>query len=97
MTVRIESNRVLIEGSVKTLNEFREVQDQIETVLKNSPERLELEMMDSELLTSSMIGYLLKLAKKDHVAIHVKTNSRELKRFVAMMKLESVLKLEMVG
>ena len=64
MQIHIRDNRLVITGNVKSIQDSEEIKRALQDIAKDHI-NIELILLDSISLTSSVIGFLVKLAQKD--------------------------------
>ena len=65
------SNQVMITGNVKSVDDSIKIKEAISGVLARGNRSVELNLVDSLSLTSTTIGYLMKLVNQDQVKLSV--------------------------
>ena len=77
MEIKIRSNTMSIAGNIKSISDFQEIKNSLES-MKSSNAHINLEILDSISVTSSVIGYLNKLVLKDKINLSVKVGNKQL-------------------
>ncbi|MDR2884693.1 MAG: hypothetical protein LBV09_06250 [Deferribacteraceae bacterium] len=65
----IGSSELVINGSIKSVTDYQEVKRIMTDMLRDSGKEITIRMPDSISITSSVIGYFLKLVYQDNVKI----------------------------
>ena len=90
--VRSESVDVVVTGTIKTVSDTQAIKD---AVLKANTSHLDvpirLLLQDSFIITSSLIGFLIKGIKMDHYALIVEGGSLELYEMLEDMNLIEIM------
>lgn len=77
MKVRKEGNSVVIEGNIKTIGDFQAIKHILDEMILDVS-AINIILLDSISITSSVIGYLTKLVHKDKVNISLSIENKEL-------------------
>jgi len=77
MEIKIHSNRVIIEGNMKSIDDFQMIKSAVD-VLTATRKDIYIEIVDSLSITSSIIGYLNKLVLQDSIKIQLLAKSEQL-------------------
>ncbi len=77
MTLIQEGNRLNIEGNIKSTKDFEEIEAAVEGLL-NGYESIILNITDSMSLTSSVIGYLVKVVNENGKKVYLNVGSNDL-------------------
>jgi hypothetical protein len=77
MEIKIHSNRVTIEGNMKSIDDFQKIKAAVD-VLTATRKDIYIEIVDSLSITSSIIGYLNKLVLQDSIKIQLLAKSEQL-------------------
>jgi hypothetical protein len=90
--VRSESVDVVVTGTIKTVSDTQAIKD---AVLKAHTSHIDvpirLLLQDSFIITSSLIGFLIKVIKMDHYALIVEVGSLELYEMLEDMNLIEIM------
>ena len=77
MEIKVSSNTMSITGNIKSISDFQEIKNSLESMkLPNAD--INIEIVDSISVTSSVIGYLNKLVLKDKIKLSVKVGNKQL-------------------
>lgn len=77
MECKANGNKIKISGNIKSIDHFQTILHNIETLKKNYRE-LEIHILDSISLTSSVIGYFSKLVHADKLSLKVLVSDMQL-------------------
>ena len=72
MKIEVNGNIVTIHGNIKSIKDHEDIKSVLDG-LKNSYKTITLNVVDSISMTSSVIGYLMKLAN-DGITININVN-----------------------
>lgn len=96
MEVKIESNSVMVNGSVATISDFHKVREVIDQMKKDNTQGFVLKLYDTHHMTSALLGHLLKIRQKDGVPVKIYTNSDSLLSLLKKMELSDVFAAELI-
>ena len=77
MEIKIHSNRVTIEGNMKSIDDLQKIKSEVDK-LTLSHKEIYIEIVDSLSITSSIIGYFNRLILQDNIKIHLLAKSEQL-------------------
>jgi len=91
MEISIESSSITITGNIKSISDFQEIKQSVDSVIANN-KSIVLNIVDSLSITSSIIGYLNKLVLKDNIDIHMNVGDEQLLHLLDDLNLVSTFK-----
>ena len=91
MEISIESSSITITGNIKSISDFQEIKQSVDSVIANNSS-IVLNIVDSLSITSSIIGYLNKLVLKDNIDIHMNIGDEQLLHLLDDLNLVSTFK-----
>jgi hypothetical protein len=97
LTIKNNSSttEIIIEKNIKSLSDNDEIKIAIEDVWSMNDEKpIEIHIKDSFIITSSVIGFLIKFIKKDKIPITLYITNSELYEMLDDMNLVSVLNIK---
>lgn len=74
MDISANGNKVVITGNIKSIQDYKAIKETLESVSSNE-KSVEIEVVDSISMTSSVIGYMNKLVQKDGIALELRVGS----------------------
>jgi hypothetical protein len=89
MEIQIQSNVVNIRGNIKTMQDYQQIKESLDTLSKTQ-KTIIINMLDSISITSSVIGYLNKLVLKDKINLSINVSSSTLKELFDDLNLTSL-------
>ncbi|MCK4874391.1 MAG: hypothetical protein KAS26_00955 [Sulfurimonas sp.] len=95
MEISIESSSITITGNIKSISDFQEIKQSVDSVIANN-KSIVLNIVDSLSITSSIIGYLNKLVLKDNIDIHMNIGDEQLLHLLDDLNLVSTFKAKRV-
>lgn len=94
MECKAVGNHVKIEGNIKSTSHFQTIFNEIESLIKNNYKELEIHILDSISLTSSVIGYFSKLVHADNIDVKVYVSDSQLYDLLEDLGLLNTLKVK---
>jgi len=95
MEIASSSNNVTINGNIKSVGDFQEIKKHLDEII-NEHKTIKLNIVDSLSITSSVIGYLNKLVKKDNITIHLNVGNKQLFELLSDLNLTSVFNTKVI-
>ena len=89
MQISAEDNIVTIYGNIKTISDYRSIKETVDAIVSQT-RSVTLVIPDSLSMTSSVIGYLNKLAQGDGVKVTLKVGNAELMELLNELDLQSI-------
>ena len=86
MEITTSSNTVTINGNIKSINDFQDIKNTIDSV-KSSNTSITLVLEDSISITSSVIGYLNKIVLKDKITLNTRVGNPQLMELLSDLSL----------
>ena len=77
MEIEVVENRVTIKGNIKSIADQQKIKSVIDGIA-GSYRSINLDIVDSMSMTSSVIGYFNKIALKDGIKISMSVGNRQL-------------------
>ena len=91
MEISSSSNNLTITGNIKSVSDFQSIKSSLDEMLKTS-KNVNVNILDSLSMTSSVIGYFNKLILKDGVGISMSIGDAKLIELLRDLNLESLFK-----
>lgn len=95
MHLRKEKNTIIVEGNIKTIQDSETLKSEIKDVSKEC-DAIELVLQDSISITSSVIGFLVKLSQKDKKDITLKVTNETLYELLHDLNLHTIFHIQKV-
>ncbi len=90
--------QVFITGSVKTIDETREAREVLDDIVqKNNAPQIEIYLKEVDVITSSLIGVLIKMIYGENIKMSVITDSNKLYTLLDRLNLVSTLNIRMAA
>jgi len=77
MEISTNSNRVIIEGNIKSNSDFQSIRATVDSLVATH-KTIIVDVKDSLSFTSSIIGYFNKLVLKDKIDVSINVGNKEL-------------------
>jgi len=94
MECKAVGNQVKISGNIKSTSHFQTIFTEIESLLKNNIKELDIYILDSISLTSSVIGYFSKLVYSNNIDLKIFVSDPQLYELLEDLGLIDVLKVK---
>jgi len=91
MEISISSNIITITGNVKSVSNFQELKQNIDSVVSQH-KSITINIKDSLSITSSVIGYFNKLVLKDRIDLNMNVGNSQLLELLDELSLVAVFK-----
>ena len=72
------SNEIIITGNIKSIEDSMEIKKTINTIVQDGAKNVLLRIQDSFAMTSTVIGYLMKLVNVDKVTVSLLVGDQRL-------------------
>ncbi|MGE4319059.1 MAG: hypothetical protein AB7E96_09190 [Deferribacterales bacterium] len=73
-----DKNRIIITGDVKSLDNYSEIRKSIQEFIDTGEKYLTVDIADSMIITSSLIGYFTKIIHADGIKLTIVVHSERL-------------------
>lgn len=91
MEIEASSNNITIKGNIKSVSDFQHIKQVVDGVVASYKE-ININIIDSLSITSSIIGYLNKLVLKDNINIYMNVGNDQLLHLLDDLNLVSTFK-----
>ncbi|GAB1535474.1 hypothetical protein ADMFC3_11050 [Geovibrio sp. ADMFC3] len=71
MEINVHDRQVEIKGNIKTLENYMTIKEVVQSMVDRGADSITFIIEDSLSMTSSVIGYLMKLVNVDRIHIHM--------------------------
>lgn len=93
VSVLYEENSVQIIGNVKNIDDYAIVKNALMNMLDSGKQSFEVQFVDSSSITSSVIGFMLKLINVDKAELKIAAGDKKLFELLDELELKEVFKL----
>jgi len=91
MELEVSSNTLIIKGNIKSINDFQNIKQKVDAMIVQN-KLININILDSLSITSSVIGYFNKLVLKDNIDIHMNIKNEQLLHLLDDLNLISTFK-----
>lgn len=91
MEIEASSNNITINGNIKSVSDFQHIKQVVDGVIASYKD-ININIIDSLSITSSIIGYLNKLVLKDNINIYMSVGNDQLLHLLDDLNLISTFK-----
>jgi len=95
MEISTNSNRVTIEGNIKSNADFQSIRTTVDSLIRTHKSII-IDVKDSLSFTSSVIGYFNKIILKDKIDVSINVGNVDLYNLLDDLNLVSTFKLKKV-
>jgi hypothetical protein len=95
MNISTNSNRITIEGNIKSVGDFQTIKSSVDSLLSTN-KSIVVEIKDSLSITSAVIGYFNKLILKDKINMQIHVGNAQLYELLDDLNLTSVFNLKKI-
>jgi hypothetical protein len=78
MEIRSNGKHIDIKGNIKTVENYMTIKEEVQKIVDRGTDKLDFTIRDSLSMTSSVIGYLMKLVKVDGIHITMQIEDERL-------------------
>lgn len=93
MNISTNSNKITIEGNIKTIGDFQTIKNSVDAVV-SANKSIIIDIKDSLSLTSAVIGYFNKLILKDKIGFELNVADKQLYDLLHDLNLTTVFNLK---
>jgi hypothetical protein len=88
--VSVEENSVKIKGNIKSIDDYLTVKNSLQELVDSGCRSIDICFLDSVSITSSIIGYMLKLINIDKIELTVAAGDKKLITLMEELELHNV-------
>ena len=93
MEISTVSNIVKINGNIKSVNDYQTIKNTLDSLVARE-KSIDIEILDSISITSSVIGYFTKLVQKEGIDLSIKVGNENLMELFDDLNLVSLFKVK---
>jgi hypothetical protein len=90
MEIKSSNNNLFISGNIKSIAHYRTIEQEVDKLI-NSVNNIQIHILDSISLTSSVIGYFCKMVDNNDVAISLFVKDENLHELLNELNLIALL------
>jgi len=91
MEIKTSQNNILIEGNIKNVEHYHSITSAVDTLLQSASDEIRIYILDSISITSSVIGYLCKIIKSNHISFSLYVADENLHNLLDELNLTTLL------
>ncbi len=91
MELEVSSNNLVIKGNIKSVSDFQNIKQSVDAMVVQH-KLININIVDSLSITSSVIGYFNKLVLKDNIDLHMNVKNEQLLNLLDDLNLASTFK-----
>lgn len=92
ITISITDNVLRVRGQVQNISDYAIMREKVVNLMNEGKKELKIIFEESHAITSSVIGFLLKIAQKDKVNIHIVAKNEDLYLLFEILGLIDIFK-----
>ena len=85
--IKSNENTIEITGNVKTIEDYEQIKQVIDSMVDNGIKDINFKLLDSFSLTSSVIGYLIKIINLEGVRLTTYISDKRLMKLLSSLNL----------
>ncbi|MDD5372751.1 MAG: hypothetical protein PHO62_04930 [Sulfurimonas sp.] len=93
MELEVSSNTLVIKGNIKSVSDFQNIKQSVDAMVTQH-RHINVNILDSLSITSSVIGYFNKLVLKDNIDMHMNVKNEQLLNLLDDLNLVSTFKVK---
>lgn len=90
MKIEVTDSEIVVDGNIKSFSDSKNLKDAIALFMQNN-NKIILNIKNSLIITSEVIGYLIKLYSKDRVNITIKCGNPHLVTLLDNLNLKDII------
>jgi hypothetical protein len=95
MEIHVKSvSEIVVNGTVKSVSDYQEIKSIVTSVLREGSKELSIYMPDAYSITSSVIGFFLKLVYQDRINLRLFVTDERLYGLLSDLNLSEPFKVE---
>lgn len=94
MEIQRNGSEIIISGNIKNTADYQNIKDNINTLVKSGVKSVVVKTPESFSMTSSVIGFFIKVIFQDKVAIHVYVKDERLYSLLEDLNLIETFKVQ---
>jgi Flp pilus assembly secretin CpaC len=97
MVIEHKNNNIIITGNIKTLEESQQINESISDLVAHGSRHIHLTINDSFSMTSTVIGFLMKVVHHDKVQLSISVVDSRLHTLLDELSLIEIFKVSIVS
>ncbi|KJU81790.1 hypothetical protein MBAV_006014 [Candidatus Magnetobacterium bavaricum] len=90
----ISNSEVTIEGHIKTIEDYQKIKQALNAIIVDGQKKITINIPQSLTMTSSVIGYLLKLVFENKIDLSIMVKDEKLLNLLDVLNLVAVFKVK---
>lgn len=96
ISIDLFQNEIIINGQLINISDYRLIKETIAKIINEGHKSLSVTFNDTDSITSSVLGYFLKLVQKDKIELKMKVRSNNLYSLLDMLRLVEIFKVSKI-
>jgi hypothetical protein len=90
-------SEILIRGNIKSIENYRDIKKAVEGLVQRGAGNITIDILESLSMTSSVIGFFVKLVSRDNVKVNMHVHDRRLYETLGELKLIDIFGVHFSG
>lgn len=95
MELEVSGSTLIVRGNIKSINDFQNIKQKVDAMV-NESRHININILESLSITSSVIGYFNKLVLKDGIDLHMNVHDEQLFHLLDDLNLVPTFKVKRV-
>jgi hypothetical protein len=91
------NNEIIVTGNIKTLEDSNQIKESINSLVAHGSRNIHLKIIDSFSMSSTVIGFLMKLVSHDKVQLSISVDDSRLYTLLDELCLAKIFNVRLVG
>ncbi|MBO8143669.1 MAG: hypothetical protein H0Z16_03665 [Thermodesulfobacterium sp.] len=96
ISLNVKNNEVIVSGDVVSISDYWLIKEKVINLVEKGNKEIIITFNDAEFLSSSIIGFFLKLTLKDKINLKVKVKNPQLYSFMEILGLIKTFQVEKI-
>lgn len=92
----VQDNTLTVNGDIRSIRDYNDIREHIQKILDGGVANIKIKIPTSKTLTSSVIGYLLKIRKRDNIKVTIEVGVDTLYEILEQLRLIEVFNVSKV-
>ena len=94
ISLNVKNNEVIVSGDVVSISDYWLIKEKVINLVEKGHKEIIITFNDAEFLSSSIIGFFLKLVLKDRINLKLKAKNPQFRSFMEILGLVKTFQIE---
>ncbi|MBO8143945.1 MAG: hypothetical protein H0Z16_05100 [Thermodesulfobacterium sp.] len=94
ISLNVKNNEVIVSGDVVSISDYWLIKEKVINLVEKGNKEIIITFNDAEFLSSSIIGFFLKLVLKDRINLKLKAKNPQFRSFMEILGLVKTFQIE---